>query len=165
MEFHYDNLTFRPSTEADLEFILQLENNPENIKFINSWPKQRHREAFRNDDVFHGIVMCQDHPAGFFILAGLESSNKSIEFLRVVIAEKEKGLGRKVLKAVKKYCFEDLKSHRLWLDVKSFNERAKYLYQSEGFQIEGTFRDCLKVGDKYESLTFLSILEAEYRNN
>ena len=41
------------------------------------------------------------------------------------------------IKEIKRYCIEELKCHRFWLDVLENNQRARYLYQSKGFKEEG----------------------------
>jgi len=63
---------------------------------------------------------------------------------------------------VKKYCFEKLNCHRLWLDVFDFNSRARHLYKSEGFTEEGLIRECIKREDGYKNLVLMSILKQEY---
>ncbi|PZO38752.1 MAG: hypothetical protein DCF17_14225 [Shackletoniella antarctica] len=52
----------------------------------------------------------------------------------------------------KRLVFDTLKAHRLWLDVKSKNSRARYLYRSEGFVEEGFMRECLFEEVERESL-------------
>ena len=37
----------------------------------------------------------------------------------------------------------DLRTRRLWLDVRANNPRAKRLYEAEGFAVEGTGADGL----------------------
>jgi diamine N-acetyltransferase len=55
-------------------------------------------------------------------------------------------------------------SPALWLDVKDFNHRARTLYASEGFVVEGTLRECLKADDgSFESLVVMSLLKREYQ--
>jgi RimJ/RimL family protein N-acetyltransferase len=51
---------------------------------------------------------------------------------------------------------------RLWLDVKESNERARHVYESEGFLVEGILRECLKGEYGFESLVVMSILRDEY---
>ncbi len=64
---------------------------------------------------------------GFIILSGIENSNLSLEFKRIVIQEKGKGFGRQSLKLIKDYCFNTLKFHRLWLDVFDDNNKAIHI--------------------------------------
>ena len=71
-------------------------------------------------------------------------------------------LERTSLRVAKKIAFDDLGAHRLWLDVKLRNERAKALYDSEGFVVEGTLRESVKVAGGFESLTVMSMLRHEF---
>ena len=41
-------------------------------------------------------------------------------------------------------------AHRLWLDVKEQNTRARAVYEKEGFRYEGTLRECLKGPEGFE---------------
>lgn len=64
---------------------------------------------------------------------------------------------------IKKLAFEELNAHRLWLDVKDFNERARKLYESENFTTEGIWREAVKAENgRRESIVFMSILRSEY---
>ena len=62
----------------------------------------------------------------------------------------------------KKYCFDELNFHRIWLDVFDDNLRAIHLYKSEGFTEEGKLRDVIRNDENYRSLLILSILEKEF---
>jgi mannose-6-phosphate isomerase-like protein (cupin superfamily) len=97
-------------------------------------------------------------------LAGLQNSNHSVEFRRLVITDKGCGFGRAAVKLVKKLAFEKMQAHRLWLDVKTQNCRARRLYESEGFVVEGILRECLKSEAGFDSLVVMSMLRNEYRN-
>ncbi|XEC94472.1 GNAT family N-acetyltransferase [Paenibacillus tarimensis] len=84
--------------------------------------------------------------------------------MRLVVDDKGKGIGKKALRLIKKWAFEELRAKRLWLNVKVSNSRAKYVYESEGFSLEGTLRECLKNDNKFESLYIMSILRSEYES-
>jgi RimJ/RimL family protein N-acetyltransferase len=96
-------------------------------------------------------------------MAGIENKNHSIEFRRIAVVDRGKGYGREALRLVKKICFEKLKAHRLWLDVRFNNHRAQRLYKSEGFVEEGMLRECILFKDSYVSLIVMSMLVDEYR--
>jgi RimJ/RimL family protein N-acetyltransferase len=98
----------------------------------------------------------------FIILVGLNNPHQSLEFRRLLITDKGHGYGRATLRIVKQLAFEQYRVHRLWLDVRAHNRRAQQLYQSEGFVIEGTLRECVKVDDRFESLIIMSLLSSEY---
>lgn len=159
-----DRIRLRVSRPSDLDFVIHAENHPDNRDFISQWTKEQHRKALEDTDTVHLIVEADLEPTGYMILAGLNDPAGSMELLRLVVTEKGKGIGRDVLKLAKRCAFTRWNAHRLWLDVRSNNPRARQLYESEGFRIEGTLRDCLLVNGKHMSVTILSILEEEYRS-
>jgi diamine N-acetyltransferase len=159
-----NGINIRITQENDLDFVIESEQNPENVLYIEQWEKERHKKALSNKDILHLIVenaaTCES--IGYVILAGIESTSHSIEFKRIVICEKGKGFGREALKLIKKTAFGKLNAHRLWLDVKYKNTRARNLYKSEGFIEEGILRQCILYNGSYESLVIMSILKNEY---
>jgi RimJ/RimL family protein N-acetyltransferase len=91
--------------------------------------------------------------------------NDSIEIKRIVVEVKNRGIGRKSLKAIIKYLFEEKNVHRVWLDYHQFNEVGAYLYESMGFIKEGVLRESLKLDGKYYDVVVLSMLKSEYFQN
>lgn len=61
------------------------------------------------------------------------------------------------------FAFEEIKLHRLELDVFSFNLRAIRAYEKAGFKHEGVLRDAIKDGDHYADDILMAILEDEWR--
>ena len=149
----------RPTTEEDLTFVLREEGDEENRPFIGRWPRDRHLGALA-DDVEHSILE-DGATVGYAILTGVEGPGRILCLKRLVIAEKGRGYGRAVLRLVKGHAFKELRTYRLWLDVKE-NRRARGLYESEGFVAEGVMRDSFWTGEEYESLEVMSLLESEY---
>jgi len=161
------NIQLRRTLAADLDFVLNAEMADENCAFVSAWTREQHEQSLSNPDVLQLILeRCLDQqPVGYIIMAGLEQAHQSIEFRRMVVTEKGNGYGREALRSVKKMAFDDLQAHRLWLDVKDFNLRAIKLYESEGFVAEGTLRECIKRGERFESLMVFSMLQNEYQKN
>lgn len=158
-----DGLTFCLTRPEYLDLILNIEEANSNFVFV--WPKERHIEAIdRMDEVHISIInAAAKELVGYIILAGAGGEDNVLEFRRMAIASKGRGYGRTSVRFIKKYCFEVLKCHRLWLDVYTDNERAINLYNSEGFVQEGILRECKKHGDEYRSMVIMSMLEQEYR--
>lgn len=157
-------IRIRKTREGDIPFVLRLEVHPDNAPFVGQWKEQQHRAALQDPDCGHWIIEAQatGKPAGYLILRGLQNPHGSVEFMRIVISEKRKGLGREALRLVKQIAFEQFRAHRLWLDVRDFNVRAQSLYRSEGFVKEGVLRECQKKEDRYSSLIVMSMLEQEW---
>jgi diamine N-acetyltransferase len=154
----------RTTTEKDLPFVISAERAKDQRAFVGQWTREQHETALSHLDMRHLIIERLDDqtPVGYIILAGLKNPNQSIEFRRIVVTEKGKGYGKCALRLVKRLAFEHLNAHRLWLDVKDHNTRARHVYESEGFVVEGTLRECFKVGDTFESLVVMSMLRREY---
>lgn len=155
-------LVLRRTTEKDLDFVLTAETGEENRAFVSSNSLEQHTSALYDEDIAHLIIEKDDRQVGYLIIAGLSNEHQSIEFRRLVVTEKGSGIGREVLRLVKRMAFEEFGAHRLWLDVKEFNKRAIGLYESEGFIVEGVMRECMKNGDVWESYLLMSMLRREY---
>jgi diamine N-acetyltransferase len=154
----------RPTMTSDLEFVLSLEQDPVNLAFITPWERTQHEAAIRFPDFRHFIIEGGEglDAVGFLILIGCRSQHQSIELKRMVVQAKGSGFGRAALRVAKKVAFDDLGAHRFWLDVKSRNTRAKALYDSEGYVVEGTLRDSVKVQGGFDSLIVMSMLRPEF---
>jgi RimJ/RimL family protein N-acetyltransferase len=159
-----DRIHLRKTAESDLAAILQLEHEEENCAYIIPWTYEQHRAACSNPDLAHIVIESKDDSAviGFLLLAGRENAHQSIEFRRIVIADKGKGYGKEALKLVKQVVFEQWKAHRLWLDVFEDNHRARHVYGAEGFMQEGILRECIAREGQYRSLVIMSLLAQEY---
>lgn len=157
-------MRLRPTMSSDLEFVVSLEQDADNLPYITPWERTQHEAAIRFPDFRHFIL--EGGPGldavGFLILIGCRSQHQSLELKRMVVRSKGQGYGRAALRVAKKVTFDDLGAHRLWLDVKKRNTRAKALYDSEGFVVEGELRESVRVADGFESLTVMSMLQAEF---
>ena len=154
----------RPTMSSDLDFVVSLEQSPENLAFITPWDRTQHEAAIRFPDFRHFIVEGGESldAVGFVILIGCRNQNQSIELKRMVVQAKGAGFGRAALRVAKKVAFDDLGAHRFWLDVKKRNVRAQALYGGEGFVIEGELRDAVRTSQGFESLIVMSMLAGEF---
>lgn len=108
-------------------------------------------------------------PEGKFIgesvINEIDWDAKSANFRIVIFDSKNcsQGIGSWAVQLTRDFAFEELKLHRLELDVFSFNERAQKAYKKAGFQVEGVRRDAILDGDGYADDIMMSILEDEWR--
>lgn len=154
----------RPTTDADLDFVVKAESDPDTSPFIIPWDRDRHAIALGDPDIAHRIAEDEaQNPVGFVILGGLTNADSSIEFRRIVVLRKGKGFGRSIVRAVVELAFKELQAHRLWLDVKVHNARARSLYKSEGFSEEGLLRECIRGPVGFESLVVMALLRHELK--
>jgi RimJ/RimL family protein N-acetyltransferase len=160
-------IALRPTTLADLPFVLAAEQHPDNAPYVTQWTQLRHEGAIASPDEAHYVIEATvieaAQPVGYLILAGLENPHRALEIRRIVIVQKAQGYGRQALRWAKALAFETLGYHRCWLDVVHHNQRAKALYQSEGFVAEGILRENRKTATGYDSTIVMGILAAEYQ--
>jgi RimJ/RimL family protein N-acetyltransferase len=153
----------RTANPNDIDFILSQENRDDFKDLILRWSRDEHSTNLQSaDKCYFMIENASGETGGYAILSGIKSPNHSIELTRIVIAEPGLGYGKHVLRIIIKKVFEEYHAHRFWLDVFEHNQRARYVYQSVGFQEEGILRDAIRQGDKYYSLVLMSMLENEY---
>ena len=161
----HKRIAIRPTREDDMEYVLAAEAAPENAQGILPWTRTEHLAVASDPDNGHWIIEAKpdERPVGFMILRGLQGPDKAIELKRILVTEKGSGFGREAIQLAKKMAFHSLGAHRLWLDVFTDNQRARRLYESEGFVKEGILRECHLAEQRYRSLVILSLLESEYR--
>ena len=154
----------RPTMLSDLEWVVTVETDAVNLPFITPWERTQHEGAIRFPDSRHFIAEAGEvgERAGFVIVQGCRSPNRSVELKRMVLQPKGQGLGRACVRLLKRMAFRDLHAHRFWLDVKALNTRAHALYSSEGFVEEGRLRESVRAGDGWDSLIVMSMLDREY---
>ena len=160
-----DSINLQRTLLEDLEYVMGAERDPENSPFVGQWTFEEHQIALDDFDLLHLLVQTKqdNRRIGFAILTGLQNQNHRIELKRLVITEKGKGYGKEILRLIKSIAFKQLGAHRLWLDVRSNNPRAKHVYESEGFIEEGILRESVFLDGKYLSLSIMSVLENKFK--
>ena len=169
-----ENLLIRESRWEDIEDFYVWEQRSEVTEFFSI------RDNQPKEDVVRKYVADDNDPAsrqftillktseglrniGRIVLADIEPGWKA-ELWRIYIADtalRGKGYGKEVMKAVMKYCFDELKLERLYLDHYTGNPAAG-LYLSLGFKYEGILRkNCRKNGALYD-VHLMSMLRDEY---
>jgi diamine N-acetyltransferase len=156
-------MTLRSGTVEDLPYIVELERIFRDQGYLGGDEIKVHEQRLADPDCWYGIVETERRRAGYAILRGLTSPNRSVELKRIAVAEPGRGLGRRLLEAILEKVFDELSAHRIWLDVFPHNSRARHVYRSVGFVEEGVLRECVKHGDIYRSLVLMSMLESEYK--
>jgi diamine N-acetyltransferase len=157
------DLTLRPTTEDDLDFVLATETDPDVSRWVTAQSREHHLEVIGSPNEEHLVFTDADgRPVGYVILTGLRDINSSIEVRRIAVTERGRGIGREALRLVVDRCFDEHGAHRVWLDVKPGNERARRVYSGLGFVYEGTLRDAIRDGDGWDALELMSVLEDEW---
>jgi diamine N-acetyltransferase len=154
-------LRLRPTREDDLDYVVAAEADPDNAPFLAPSPRSEHEGFLRDPSQRHLIAEVDGRAVGFALLR-LHRDDHAVELRRIAVTEKSRGYGRATLELAIRAAFEEHGAHRLWLDVKPHNERARSLYRSAGFVEEGLLRDALYCDGRFESLVVMSILRPEW---
>lgn len=155
-------LNLREAKETDLQDILALENRPEYTNFLLKWDPAIHRDNLKDPNMRYLVLDNENGGlASYAILNGVHSANRSVEFVRLVVANPNKGLGKEMMKSVTLYAFDRLNAHKLWFDVFSDNERALHVYHTLNYHQDGVLRDAVYRDGKWHSLILMSMLESE----
>ena len=158
-------LRLRKAVEQDLDFILDLEYAEDNLPFIVPFDRDFHTNIVTKGEASMDVIVEEvetGEPVGYFLVAGLKTDAKEMEWTHVIIAKKGMGYGHEAMQLIKKWCFAVQKFHRAWLDCKDYNTRALHLYESEGMVREGLIRETILTNGVYENLVILGILDREY---
>ena len=144
---------------SDLPFILALEGRPEFHALVGAWTREQHEAALADPDMRYLIIAGR---AGFVILRGLASAERSIEVKRVIVAEPGQGTGRRVLETVLRLAFGTLAARRVWLDVFEDNARARHLYRSLGFREDGMLPEVARRDGSRKALVLMSLHDRDF---
>jgi len=157
-------LQFRQAEPADMDYIMKVEDRPENAKYVIPYTREVHMLTLDTPGAVHLIIetIAGQEPVGFLMITGLDNPSKEIEWTRIILDVKGKGYGHETLQMLKSWAFDDLKFHRAWLDCKDHNARALHVYESEGLQREALLRETILTDGVYENLIILAILDREY---
>ncbi|MBR3755671.1 MAG: GNAT family N-acetyltransferase [Firmicutes bacterium] len=169
------DLIIRKTVFEDLDTFYVWERVPEVTKFFSIKDNQTKEEVLEkyfadkadpSADQFSIFLKKKDGTEkliGRIVLGDIIEGWKA-EIWRIYIgdlAERGKGYGQQSMEAMMKYCFDELKLERLFLDHYTGNP-ASQLYLKLGFQYEGVLRsNCRKNGILYD-VHLMSILKDEY---
>ena len=160
-------LRLRRATIDDINYIMALQFAPENLRFIVPFEREYHEKIIKSDNTQSLDVIIEEretkYAAGYFMIRGLDTDAKEMEWTHVIIGRKGLGYGHEAMKLLKAWTFLKKKFHRAWLDCKDYNEIAIHLYESEGLVREGLIRETLLTDGVYENLLIFGILDREYR--
>ena len=145
------------TTLNDLPFLCEIEQRFAKLGFVHSDDICTHQRQMNDPDYAYYTVEQGENFAGYVILRGLTSINRSLELKRIVIAEPGHGLGSDVLRMIIDKAFGQFHADRLWLDVYEDNQRARQVYRSLGFVEETTSSNPSKNGKGHRALVVMSI--------
>ena len=136
------DVSLRPTRSADLDFVLALEQHPENRPFIGQWSRAEHEGAIARGDREHWVIEAPPGAAaGYLIAYDLRAVGLGVYVKRIVVGEKSRGLGRTALAAFVRRAREERAAPCVWLAVLGENLRAQRAYAAIGFRVAAVSAD------------------------
>lgn len=118
----------------DLSQFAEMEQEAGTSEFVIPYSLNEHQIQFSEPNVVYLRITDHDVIVGFFILA-LEADDCSVEFRRIVVSDKGKGIGQAAIRQMEVYCRDELQRSRIWLDVFEHNQRGRHIYEKLGYKL------------------------------
>lgn len=105
------------------------------------------------------MIDYEGRPAGAIDLFEFDPVN-SRSGIGVVVDEafRHKGIGKKAIAIVARYCAERLAIHQLWAIVGVDNEGSRHMLESSGFKSSGRLRSWIRARNSYTDAYFYQLL-------
>jgi len=167
------NIRIRELREQDIWILHKWVNDPEIIKYTNSFrpiSEMEQREwmnntrYFRNNYIFGIENEAEGNILGICGLYNFDVIARNAE-LRMKIGDRAyhgQGVGTKALKLLLEYGYQNVNLHKIWLKVLANNKAAIRLYENAGFFKEGILREEMFIKGCYHDVYLMSLLENEY---
>ena len=143
---------------------MAAERGPGFERLVGQWSAQEHRAVLARSDARYLVGQPpRAPPAGFAILENIGDRHEGVKLKRLVVTEPGTGFGQALLAAVIDWVFENTRDERLWLDVFSYNERARHVYRRLGFVEDGLLRQAYVLPDGTRAdRVIMSMLRSEW---
>ena len=126
-------IELREMRNDELEALGAMDRDGNTPSHITVYSLEEHQREFARDDIVYLSIYQDDRLAGYFILR-LEEGADSVEFRRIVVAQKGQGIGQVAITAMECWVAEQLRRERIWLDVFESNPRGQHVYRKLGYQ-------------------------------
>ena len=161
-------ISFRPLIESDLRLRAKWLNNPA-VKDNLGWQIRKgstfeEQKAWfegyaKNENDQRFIIEADGKPVGIVGLTDINPVDKN-GMLYIIIGEdgfRGLGLGRKGCEYIIKFGFNNLKLHKIYLEVNSYNQNAHKLYEKLGFREEGRFKEHIFFNGQYYDEIYMAL--------
>lgn len=155
----------RIATSADLKTIMEIERQPGFENFVGRSSAEFHARAIADPDHAYLVGLDTDGViAGFAILRDIGNPMGNTCLKRLAALRPGGGFGKVFLAEVIDWVFAQTETHRFWLDHIISNDRARHVYERNGFVREGIFREAYALPDGTRvDLAVMSLLKPEWR--
>ncbi len=167
-----DNIYLRKMEYSDTENIVKWRNSDfvrNNFIYQELFTKESHENWIRTmveTGKVDQLIIClkdSDLPVGSVYIRDIDKTHNKAEY-GIFIGEAEargKGVGSQAAQLMVRYCFEQLKLHRLFLRVFADNKQAIRSYEKAGFVQEAYLKDDVCIKGVYRDIVLMGIINSE----
>lgn len=165
-----EKIELRVLEKDDLEFIHQLNNNPNIMSFWFEEPFQSmahlekmYEKSIDNQEVRQFVIKKGNEKLGYVGIFAIDPIHRKAEF-GIMIDPKHQGYGYAgtATQLAMDYAFATLNLHKLYLIVDRINEKAIHVYEKIGFKVEGVLREEYFINGTFHDVSIMSIFQREY---
>lgn len=113
----------------------------------------------------YAIADNNDEYLGTISLKNIETVKGAEYAISMRWAYQGKGIASWATEEILRIAFEELRLHRVYLNVLADNENACRFYAKKHFRYEGESRNCIQVGGEIKSLKWYAMLKEEYEED
>jgi len=139
--------------------------SPISLAYEEGWFERMLADQGKGGYFFVACLVADDRPIGTIGLFDFDPVNGNAG-LGISIGEEAnrgKGHGTDMLRALLAFAFASLRLERVWLDVYGFNDRARRVYERVGFVEEGILRHAVYREGGFVDVHRMAILADEWR--
>jgi diamine N-acetyltransferase len=154
----------RRATAADLDSIMAIERQPGYEHLVGRSSTEFHVRVIDDPDYAYLVGLGDDGTIiGFGILRDLTNAQGNTCLKRFAVAAAGQGFGKRLLAEIIDWVFENTRTHRFWLDHIITNDRARHVYELNGFVREGISRQAYVLPDETRvDLAVMSLLKPKW---
>ncbi|MFA5556865.1 MAG: GNAT family N-acetyltransferase [Flavobacteriaceae bacterium] len=176
MKLKNKNIYLRPLEPEDLDFLYQVENNPDiwelssNQTPYSKFALKQYIERTLSEDIYGlkelRLVICktQDNATiGLIDLFDFNPKNKRAGIGILISDEKNinSGYGSQALETLIDYAFDVLQLHQLYCNILSTNQRSINLFLKHNFKQIGVKKDWIFDGKNYKDEILFQLISSE----
>lgn len=127
-------ISLRRSKRDELEVFDEMDRQDHARNFVIQTGIETHQKYLSDPKIIYlSIEDGRAELCGYFILV-LESESGSVEFRRILIDQKKRGIGQAAISEMENYCKHKFNVKRIWLDVYEDNEIGMHIYEKMGYE-------------------------------
>jgi len=158
--------------KSDLDFVAEIRSDPEVVKNLGTFVMLNKEKQLK---WFSGL---EKDKSKMYLIMERPDGKKRIGYVRITDIDyinrsmciggdihkdhRGKGYSKYMYDLIFDLGFKKLNMHRLWLLVLEDNDRAKHIYTTKGFILEGEQRKAVYKNGKYKDYLMMSMLRGEY---